>query len=122
MIKKNTVFEHKKGGKYVLLNVVHPSSEKPYDAILPYDPVIKIALHTELNSYIRLYCYYNGKEDIIYSDIDEYLVLYQGLNDSAKTDDTYVRPIQMFFEHTKKGDNWVHRFEPIKKDLSDNPE
>lgn len=117
MLKKNTKFKHQKGNEYIFLGIVHPSSEKPNDTELPFEPTLELALHTELNMYVKVYSYYNNKTDIMYSNIDEYLVLYQRKSDSSETFDLYARPIQMFFEHVNKDGTWTHRFEQI-----DNPE
>jgi hypothetical protein len=115
-IKENTEFRHKKGGEYDFLTILHPISEKPKHPAF----ITQEVFHTELQRDITIYNYSVGNANyhtsgVCYSEVDEYLVLYQSKED-LDAEHLYARPIQMFFEHVKEADGtWVRRFEELKR-------
>jgi len=102
---------HYGGGEYIFLGAVHPKSEMP-----PLDRVHyrQSALHTEKEVQVTVTSFSNGTSPVYYSDTeDEYLVLYQRVNSNEK----FVRPIQMFFEHVHEPEvgEVEHRFSKKEK-------
>src|SRR5690606_33049741 len=94
MIKRGTIVEHYKGGKYIVEGIVHPSSEK-----ITEDAALIEATHTELGEEIMILAVDFDRETIYFSDSeDNYLVLYKPIH-SPKL---YARPLDNFFEHVEK--------------------
>lgn len=118
MFKSLDFVNHIKGGRYIFLAVVHPSSEIPPLSMLHYR---QNAFHTELEKDVTIVSNSNGTAPVYYSaDIDEYMVLYTPVYDGGNPmgmNKNYVRPIQMFFEHAKdpKTGEFKHRFTKEEK-------
>jgi hypothetical protein len=107
-IKEGTKFQHKGGGKYDFLTILHPASDIPNTQPINVQDVF----HTELEKWIKILNYSINGTLVSFSEVDEYLVLYQSEEDE-NAEELWARPIQMFFEHVEENNKWVRRFNAI---------
>lgn len=95
-------FKNKK--KYDFICITLPKEDAPVGVLMTTQKVF----HTETETWITMYNW----NRISFTDLDEYLVIYQS-EDDKNAEHLYARPVDMFFEHVKDGNNFVKRFKPL---------